>query len=76
MVAYRLARHAGGDDGRAMYLIMTPGEHHVLQPAVGRVDAVLGGVDRILEVRVSDEGVGVDDLVGELASNDEGVLES
>ena len=59
-----------------MYLIVTPGEHHVLQPAVGRVDAVLGGVDGILEVGVSDEGVRVDDFVGELASNDEGVLKS
>ena len=53
---------------------MTPGDHYVLQPTVGSVDTELSGVDSIFGVGVCVESIGVDDLIGELAADDEGVL--
>lgn len=55
-------------------LVVPPREHHVVQPAVRRVDPVRRGVDGVVCVWVGGEGLGVDDLVGESASDDEGIL--
>lgn len=55
-------------------LVVPPREHHVVQPAVRRVDPVRRGVDGVMCVWVGGEGLGVDDLVGEGAPDDEGVL--
>ena len=57
-----------------MYLVVAPGKHHVLEAAARRVHAILGGVDGVVEIRVSCESLGVDDLIGELAADDESVL--
>ena len=57
-----------------MYLVVAPGKHHVLETAVRRVHAILGRVDGVVEIRVPCESFGVDDLIGELAADDEGVL--
>lgn len=55
-------------------LVVPPRKHHVVQPAVRRVDPVRRGVDGVMCVWVGGEGLGVDDLVGEGAPDDEGVL--
>lgn len=55
-------------------LVVPPREHHVVQPAVRRVDPVRRGVDGVVCIRVGGEGLGVDDLVGEGAPDDEGIL--
>ena len=57
-----------------MYLVVAPGKHHVLEAAARRVHAILGGVDGVVEIRVPCESLGVDDLIGELAADDESVL--
>ena len=57
-----------------MYLVVAPGKHHVLEAAVRSVHAILGGVDGVVEIRVPCESLGVDDLIGELAADDKGVL--
>lgn len=55
---------------------MTPAEQDVVQTAVGLVDTVLGVQLGVVVIRVSLEGVGVNDLVGELATNDESVTDN
>lgn len=53
---------------------MAPREHHVIEATVRLVHSIFSGIDWIFRVRVSFEGLGVDNLVRELAANDEGVL--
>lgn len=55
---------------------MTPAEQDVIQTAVRLVDTVLGVQLGVVIIRVSLEGVGVNDLVGELATNDESVTDN
>jgi len=53
------------------HLIVTPGKHHVVKTAVGLVDAILRGVDGVVEIGVCSKGLRVDDLIRlELAAND------
>ena len=54
---------------------MPPRKHHVLQAAVRLVDPILRRVYLVLRVRITRERLRIDDLVGELAPDDEGVLE-
>jgi hypothetical protein len=53
---------------------MAPREHDIIKPTVRLINAVFTRVDRIFRVRVALKGIGIDDLVGELASNDKCVL--
>lgn len=53
---------------------MTPRQHDFVESTVWFVDSILGAVDFIVAVRIGFEGLRIDDLVGELASNNEGVL--
>lgn len=55
---------------------MAPAEQDVVQTAVRLVDTVLGVQLGVVVIRVSLEGVGVNDLVGELATNDESVTDN
>lgn len=56
------------------YLIMSPRKHHVLEAALGLVNAVLRRVNRVLRIGVPSESFRVYDLIGELAAHDEGIL--
>ena len=52
---------------------MSPAQQDIVQPTVGLVNPVLGGVHRVPRVRVVPERVWIDDLVRKLASHDESV---
>jgi hypothetical protein len=55
---------------------VTPADEELVETAVGLVHAVLCRVDRVGEVRVGGERVGVDDLLGrDLAPDDKGVAD-
>lgn len=41
--------------------VVTPGEHHVIESAVGLVDTIFARVDGVIVVGIVDEGIGVDD---------------
>lgn len=54
---------------------MPPRQHHILQAAVRLVDPILRRVYLVLRVWVARERLRIDDLVGEFAPDDEGILE-
>lgn len=58
------------------YLVMTPGQHDIVETTVWLVDTILGRVDRIPAVRVGSESLWVDDLVRVLAADYECILNS
>jgi hypothetical protein len=49
---------------------VSPGKHDVIKPTVRFVDAIFSRVDTILGIGVCSESIGVDNLVGELATDD------
>lgn len=53
---------------------MSPREHHVVQPAVGLVDAILRRENGVIVVWVTLECLRVDNLVRELAADDKRIL--
>lgn len=57
-------------------LIVTPAEQDVVQTAVRLIDTVLGVQLGVVIVGVRLEGVGVDNLVGKLAADNEGVTDN
>lgn len=57
-------------------LIVTPAKQNVVQTTVWLVDTVLGVQLGVVVIGVSLEGVGVDNLVGELAAHDESVADN
>lgn len=62
------------ESGTHEILVMSPRNHDVLEPAVGRVHAVLGVVARVVEVGVVAKRVRVNNLLRrDLATNDEGI---
>ena len=50
------------------YLVMTPRQHNLVEPAMSLIDSILGGEDIISYIRVLCESIRVNDLVGEFAS--------
>ena len=44
-------------------LVVTPGEHHIIETTMGLVDSILCRIDTIPRIRVCIKGIGVYDLV-------------
>ena len=53
--------------------VMAPGHVHLVQPAVGAVDAQLGVVAAVVAVRISGKKLGVDDALRVAAADRKGV---
>lgn len=45
------------------YLIMAPGQHDIVETAIGLVDTIFRRVDGIVDIRVIGKRVGVYDLI-------------
>lgn len=56
------------------HLIMTPGQHDVVQPAVGLIDTIIRRIQGIVKIGVVLKCFRVYDLVRELAANYKSVL--
>lgn len=54
---------------------MSPRKHDVVETTVRLVDTILGAIDAVPGIRVTSEGVRVYDPIGELAADDEGILQ-
>ena len=53
------------------HFVVSPAKQDIVQPTVGLVHSVLGRVHRVLRIRVVLERVWINDLIRELAPNDE-----
>lgn len=51
------------------YLVVPPGQHHVVQPTMRLIDPVFGGVYFVVSVRIVLERFGIYDLVREFAAD-------
>lgn len=52
---------------------MSPRDEYIIQTTSGLVNTVQGRINGVVRIRVGSEGFGVDVLVGEGSTNDEGV---
>jgi hypothetical protein len=56
------------------HLVVTPGEHDIIEATVGLVDPVFRRIDGIVRVRVCFERLWIDDFIRKFAADNECVL--